>query len=321
MSILQEVLRPLWLKGINNVSTGTTQSLKGWLSDGQFLMQSVSGIDGIRFSIFTASPRSALNAFAHDLDRFSSATFETVKGISRGVEIPHSTAWPLIRAYYSAFYAIHALSRIFGISISKLDAPQVTTLQAVARSSGFQADAAKINADMYRFEFDPVAQTVIGTKLTKGSHESTWSQFEKLLQQLTTKILESTEGVITSKQQVVDCLETIRDILRTAPCGNGNWLSHIRNNINYRHDYGTWYPHGAGAHRDMVWGLLSRYKSDPMTIYSLDGTKDLVKFTKCCVLLVALLRVMIEDISRRHFENDSFLSKSAVLVLAQARLG
>jgi hypothetical protein len=58
-------------------------------------------------------PKTVIDAFAADCCRFSFAAFQTISQVSVEIMQRDSVAWSLIKVYYSAFYAGHALIRIF----------------------------------------------------------------------------------------------------------------------------------------------------------------------------------------------------------------
>ncbi|WP_162820204.1 hypothetical protein [Microvirga calopogonii] len=316
MSKTQDVLRPYWLKGINEISSPTAQSLKGWLSAQQYVVQTIDPGSG-RIEIFTGDPAAVSRSFAHDIDRFSSAVLETVIGIVNVSELPGSYAWSLIRCYYAAFYAAHAIGRIFGESVSRIDIKQVQALQAAATSSGIVDGVSTISDILYKFRFDPDSQILIGERLSKdGPHVETWKHFEKMLADIQNRILQSPTGITSDKQQVVALLQIIRDILTTNTAKRANWLSTVRNDINYRHEYGAWYPHGKGKHWGEIDTLFRGMLADPLTLQDAPERKDINRFAKGCVLLIAVLVDVLKDISARHPANASFLKQKANRVLA-----
>jgi hypothetical protein len=69
---------------------------------------------------------------------------------------------------------------------------------------------------------------------------------------------------------------------------NGNWLSTIRNNLNYRHDYGAWYPHGEGQQWAQVDTFFRSFLADPMRSVTVRESKIIVWFAKGCALVVSL---------------------------------
>jgi hypothetical protein len=304
MSTLRDVLRPFWLSGVNECSSGRNQSFKGWLGDQQYV---VSAFDAVTKEVALSSTdtRTIVSAFAHDIDRFGAATLETIAGITFNSEFAASRAWPLIRAYYAAFYSAHGLCRMFGRSVSNMDTNYADAIRRVAVGSGL-GEVVKINDNsMYVFHFDPPNNVVTGLPLTKGSHEETWRQFERLLSDLQSLVLTG-PGLISDKQEVFNFLNSIRDILN-ADESRANWLSKVRNNLNYRQDYGAWFPHGSGKHWTDVDALFRSFLADPIATKAAGELKPIVRFTKGCALIVSLFCEVLRDVAQRHSTNESFL--------------
>src|SRR5205807_2194336 len=59
-------------------------------------------------------PTAAVAAYAADCSPFSFAAFQTISQVAAEIMERDSVAWSLIKTYYSAFYAGHALMRVFG---------------------------------------------------------------------------------------------------------------------------------------------------------------------------------------------------------------
>jgi len=55
-------------------------------------------------------------------------------GITAVGNLPKSTAWILIRAYYAAFFAAHSILRMFGNLCIQLESPETFALDHVAQS-------------------------------------------------------------------------------------------------------------------------------------------------------------------------------------------
>ncbi|MBC6983789.1 hypothetical protein [Caulobacter sp. 17J80-11] len=315
MSALQDALRPYWLDGLNAVSTGTSRSFKGWLDGEDYVVSSfVAGSNVIELAIGDVEP--VVAGFAHDIDRFGAATLETIAGIGVGNEFANSRAWPLIRSYYAAFYAAHGICRIFGRSVSSLAADNAATLRRVAVQSGFLPGHVIVHEKVYAFELDVPGRSISGAPLSRGSHEDTWRQLDDTLSSLQVRIL-SSPGVIVAKQEVFDCLQVARDIMRTDGA-SGNWLSKVRNNLNYRHDYGAWYPHGGGRHWDSVDAMFRAFLSDPLAARAAPDNKVVARFAKGCALIVAIFVDLLRDLSTRHPGSRSFLLQRSMPVLRAA---
>ncbi|SET61874.1 hypothetical protein SAMN05216326_14511 [Nitrosomonas marina] len=318
MSIVADTLRPFWLNGINNVSGRHATSFKSWLAGGEYFFQ---GIDSDNNLAFTPVDHALMmKSIAHDINRMTMAAIETAHGIPNPNELQDSTAWPLIRCYYAAFFACHAICRIFSISVTQIDAAQSTEVNKVISSSGWSGAPAKINTELYKMQIDSKNKIFLISKLGKSSHEKTWSQFGEILESLEDKLLlNSRLGTTHDNQTVAMLLRDIRQIIQYDRFKkHSNWLSHIRNKLNYHHEYGAWYPHdNSSQYRNELNECIKNWKKDPFDIHKFDESHTITKFTKGCSLILSLMHEMIQELAKRNSENNSFLEHGAFDLLSK----
>lgn len=309
MSLIGDALRPFWLTGINGISGELTTSFKAWLSDGKYVFQGLNSDQDLVF--VPVDYNTLIQSIAYDINRMSLAAVESVCGIKNPNDLTRSTAWGLIRNYYSAFYASHAICRMFAISIPKIDSPQSKQLNKVIASSGWMGGPILVSDDLYRVTIDSSNKNFILSKLaTKGHHEGAWKEFSSLLQKLENSILTNQNtGTTADRQDASMLLNQIRNILQSERCtNNSNWLSQIRNNLNYRHEYGAWYPHDkSNKFRNIFHENSSCWKKDPSEILVHREDHDMLKFSKGCTLIMSLLHTLIVDMENRNSYEDSFL--------------
>lgn len=319
MSIVRDTLRPFWFKGINEVAGKTSTSFRAWLTEGHYVFQNLTPPSDYLF--YTADQNALTRSFAQDINRMSMASFESIHGIPSTNDIQRSTAWSLIRSYYSAFYAAHAICRIFGISISQIDSEQATKLnQAIALNSNIP----QLQKGLYRISINVANNNFSMIKLARNSHEETWSQFGTLLDGIVRSLLTESDKISKKAvqqigvQQTAALLMSILGIMRTPPCPkNSNWLSHLRNELNYKHMHGAWYPHECVSRfRKSVEYNITSWRQDPISIAP-NQEVTLAKFSQGCALIVALMRELVEDIAHRNSKGDSFLKYGTLLVLRQ----
>src|ERR1035441_8432610 len=114
MSIFDDITRPFWLAGLNQVSGPQLKGIGGLICDEEY--QIYSPITPTSFVLSFTDAEPFLSAFAGDINRIGSASFESALGIVKSSALPKSTAWLVIQTYYSAFFSAHALLRILGES-------------------------------------------------------------------------------------------------------------------------------------------------------------------------------------------------------------
>lgn len=320
MSSVSDILRPYALSGLYNVSGTTNQTFKDWIENEPLVLDRYEG-EGVasEFYFYVSDRDKLLRSLAFDVSRMSIAAFESICSISSDREIPRSTAWPLIRSYYAAFFSAHTLMRIFGYGVVQLDGGQSTKLNNAMRyhvkppkekiSDGLNLIEIKTNEPIFKLK-----------KLQRSSHEDTWSVFATVMKHISVEILKDKNPVSAQKKQELSTqIDLLLMILSTHPCGSrSNWLSKMRNEINYQHKHGAWYPHEKSKNfRERVYANLSVWNKPPI-INITDKTHHLDKYTQACTYLISMTKILIEDMIERNPDNNSFLKINTLKALKQA---
>src|SRR5260370_2890854 len=107
MSILPNTLRPFWAPSLNDISGNVSKGVGSWLAEEDY--QFYSPVKSKLFTIQVRDPEAFLSALAADINRTSSAAFESISYATKNALLPKSTAWILIKSNYAAFFAAHAL--------------------------------------------------------------------------------------------------------------------------------------------------------------------------------------------------------------------
>ncbi|MDH4378392.1 MAG: hypothetical protein QE263_00590 [Vampirovibrionales bacterium] len=314
MSVSSEVLRPFWLTGISEISGKAISPFKGWLTEGQFIFLEKKAPE--EFVFLCTHFNEMMRAQAHDINKFSMASLESIHGIPSSLDVARSAAWTSIRAYYAAFFSTHALSRILGYAISQLDNSHILKLNEAI--SLVDSNHTKLEAGLYRLELFPVENTFSIKKIKKNSHEGTWNEFGITVEKLSKDILLNESNSTVEAQNTSIMLGNLLEIFKTDHCQSGyNWLSYIRNQINYQLTDNVWYPHeGSSKFRAKMNACIALWRKDPLELDG-DNTPRILKFTKACVLTVALMRVTLLEIKKRNSLNDSFLNYGTSQLLSQ----
>ncbi|MDJ0568838.1 MAG: hypothetical protein QNJ53_07290 [Pleurocapsa sp. MO_192.B19] len=137
MSIVINEIRPFWMPGLNEVAGKQEFGLSKWLSKGEYYYIS-SPIFQNKFTLDLSGKgfvKNMLFAFAFDCNRMASAAFETMYSIERNLKLPNSIAWLIIKSYYAAYYAGHAITRILGTSCSQLNKQSADKIVEIANGT------------------------------------------------------------------------------------------------------------------------------------------------------------------------------------------
>lgn len=322
MSIISPVRDALpfhWLSGIAEVSGRTSTSVKAWITDEKFIH--AEQIQNHKKEVFYIGANTEFaRCIAHDIGRMASASFESAFGMMGSKEIPNSSAWTLIRAYYAAYYAANAISRLFGNFVAYLDGEQITALNKVIKFSGNNQNI--LGGGVYQFIVNSDFSEFTIQKLKNGSHEETWKVFGNLLERLSIDLLTKTEfSSSATVQNASVVLDEIINVLKTQPCGEGfNWLSRMRNEINYQHLYGTWHPHEKSKNfYEGIQQKLSQWRSVP-NLSVMDDKYKLVKFSATCACIISICRELVLELVERNSRGNSFLKYGALQVLVKTQL-
>jgi len=251
-----------------------------------------------------AEPNYLIEAFAADCCRFSLAAFQTISQVSTEIMQRDSVAWSLIKVYYSAFYAGHALLRIFGEACSFFDRQHCMRLVEVGLALG-QRPAFTVDSGLYRCTLNQTstALTCVKTRGAAGVHEAFWTVFGSRVQSLSEATLAGTL-VQRDAQAVFIQLGALINIVRRR--AGYSWLSGIRNDLQYRHHYGVWFPAKLKQNDKLSLSQLIRdWQRDPMEI-DLDMRRLglLGDFVAACIFIVALCHTMLVRIAERSAAGD-----------------
>lgn len=245
-------------------------------------------------------------AFAGDCCRFASAAFQTISSVPAEILKRDSVAWGMIKLYYSAFYSGQATIRLFGESCSFFDQQHTKKITTTGQAFGKEPPFS-IEGGLYKCRLKPGTAELICTKASRGaignSHELFWEYFGERIKILAEEILRGSLPR-SDAQTLFLQLENLRSLLKKS--NKYNWLSFVRNELQYRHKFGAWFPSKPSkAQRQALTGIVKNWTNDPMKI-SLGDTRveTLSEFTACCVFIVALSRIFLERIRERS-ENKS----------------
>jgi uncharacterized protein (UPF0332 family) len=291
----------------------TNIDLKGWIANQDYLIDENLSSNG-----FTLRPRSKAylkTALANDCNRMAIAAFETVCGIQSDPFLQKSGAWGVIRAYYSAFFAAHALLRMHGISCSQLDKEHVNKIFDVAQVLEKQGDVSSIEKGFYEIKINKDF-TEVSFKKYKDSHKDTWACFLSLLNRLIIDV-ENTTGLAEQKMEARDILVNLRKGITRSRCTeSGNWLSQIRNSVNYQHTFGVWYPYEGKAMFPKIAPKITEYwRSDPGLIEIDSKGRDIETFFSISLLVVSLFRESFLACSDKSDTKNSVFSNGALKLL------
>lgn len=301
-----DAIRLNWLDGINKSS-----GARVWGTDKFFAQKSitVNSYSPGSINVFLANASTGVNYFAHEADRFAAAAFESLLTPAKSERLPRSYGWQLIQAYYSAFFAAHALFRIGGWACARLNSGHLKNINSEVKTL---FGGASLPGGIYL-----IKGTSGGSSLSiehlggqgGGSHEALWSVFPTYLAHIRNIVIAQT-AVST---QDIQPIERLDDFLRFK--GGGEWFSTVRNRLNYSHAYGAWHPYikSTTPHEQVNLAINSWLETIDIFEYSRQSD-EMIQFAKACAGIVALCRTAIEDLALRSSAKSPFRGSSYQLI-------
>lgn len=256
------------------------------------------------------------SAIGGDASRFASAAFSSARGVANALDDADTLSWGLLRLYYSAFYAGHAVLRLLGRSCSYLEAPHIAQIRRLATALGSPPPFA-IGGGLYACTLNS-AQT--GLEFTQargrvgGAHEAFWEVFDSFLSEATEEVLKNRIAPADARNVFLK-LEGLRRIL--ARGAGASWLSAVRNEIQYRHGRGVWAPPTVNrAGRGVLHRIAGQWLRDPMAI-ELDAPAgaELGAFVTACTFTVGLCRVVLERVAEGSAAGANSFARPALALL------
>jgi len=321
-------VRHLYIPGLNSISGYINGGLRQWLaSSDHFLPRAYAKDDLLEVTFYDATE--VLSVWARDIDRLSCAAIETIVNITVSSKNKKFIAWNLVNYYYAAFYSAHSLLKILGFGLIQIDDSIIRSIKQKCIALGINEP--HITNGMYCIQFDFMDSCMRFYKVNRynESHKGLWQRFSDFLSILIgvsvesgnydstcIKIREPSEPHPQSlytylpsqdAERIISRLEELKSILNVR--GNHNWLSTVRNIVNYNHGFGVWYPYKLyNKQYDKVLDMANLCFNNPLNnIFDAAAESDLVIFTKYCQLINALNIEVLYDLQGRHPENKSFL--------------
>lgn len=234
-----KIIHQLSANQIYEVTSNSESDLKAWIANGQYLIS--NGLvtsaknKATSFELTFQQHKALYTSLANDCNRFSQAAIESMWSISKVEKLPKSAGWATVQMYYSAFFAAHAILRIFGRACTQLEQSHVEKVFEIACATNTDNNITSIENGFY---FSEISGNEVRFKKLKDSHADTWSSFSNLLTWLIDNIANTT-GLGVHKSDAASLISNIKAIIHRSGAAKGNWLSQVRNKINYQHSHGV----------------------------------------------------------------------------------
>jgi hypothetical protein len=310
-----DLIRPYWLPGLHAVSGKVLHGLHEWFVNKDYqaydplvAVPETSRVD--HFYLTVTESRPLVTSIACDCNRVSIACFESLSSITQIENIPRSTAWLLVKYYYAAFFAAHSILRMLGISCSYLDGDQPAAVNEIFSLFGSDKGL-KITSGNYKCTFDAQTKKLLCIRSGNdkgGTHQFLWRCFYEEIKRLSDQILTG-KGQTSAKQLLAAQLISLAENLCAAGNPGGGWLSFMRNRVNYKHHFGSWFPYAQSskASADQLFEIrhLWQVSTEKLSLDFRSGG-ELNRFVRTCAFIISLCRELVLDMSSRHPSGRSF---------------
>lgn len=299
-------LRHLYVAKINEVSFDISHGINHWLTDGKDFLTTQDAINN-DFTITTYNLNDFLKPYCSDINRLSCAAIESLNNIDQHPKSPKSLGWTITKYYYSAFFSAHCILRILGHAVANIQDISLAKVKRVISNYGFTHG--NLNSGQYCVTVNPSLNSFRFNKnpIYDNSHEGLWRAFLDLLNELGPEIFNNLPQ--SDAVKLTDQIDNLKDALVYWGSNGGNWLSRIRNQVNYSQDYGVWFPYtNYETMLDTILTYQSLSKQNATLIdIKKDKGKDLLYFVKACQTINAINFELLIDLKARHPLNKSFV--------------
>lgn len=305
---IAESMRLLWVGGLTDC-TGA----RSWTTDKLFKPSNltVSASRANELSLYLGNAKQSTQYFAHEADRFASASFESLLASAKNDAFPRATGWLLIRAYYAAFFAVHALLRLHGWACTRLTAENLRSINS--ELSLLYPGSTKLNSGLYLVKSENGGRELRCRPLDSsigGTHEILWSLLRTYFDEVNTIIL---SGPSTDGQVLAGLIDKF--FVHIDQFGGPKWFSTVRNRLNYAHEYGAWFPYiKSTSDYDRLQHVLATWLTSPDDTLIAPSDDELVKFACACAFLVSLCCETVRDLTYRSKPNSPFRQSCGLIL-------
>lgn len=291
--------------------------MKGWIANQNYHID--SDLTTSNYSIRAHDKGYLQSALANDCNRMAMAAIESISGLQLDRTLTRSGAWGVIRAYYAAFFAMHSILRMYGISCSQLDQAHVDKIFESATLANKSGGVSRLDKGFYAIKIDSNFLNVSFQKY-KDSHKDTWGEFLKLIDSLISESAQVT-AISKYKLEAVDILRAVRHGITRSKCGqSGNWLSIMRNSVNYQHSHGVWFPYERkSAVPNYIQATAKQWNS---SISNLDlglSGGDIKVFFELITLINSFFRELLVSCSEKAGNNNPIFRNGSLKLINSLR--
>lgn len=231
---LIRLLTPIMVEGIFAVRRNSRDRLVEMLHELEFLTRSVDELpDGIVIKLQILDINLLHRLLIGEANKFLLASRISHDRATQSQA--NNASWQAVEHYYAAYYGVHYLLRLTGVSVTNLDSRAST---AIERSALGIVLTSKIPAGLYTMDYNDQSNILTLKKKNKknsgGSHQDVWQLWDSLVDKLKTQTnIDPVEYACTA----IELAEHRRFLVRSTAKYNP---PEIRGEINYQFKGGSW---------------------------------------------------------------------------------
>jgi hypothetical protein len=269
----------------------TLTDVKAWVANQNYYVD--SGMTPTSFTLTVYDQEGLQAALANDCNRMSMAAIESICGVQIDPVFSKSSAWAAIRTYYASFFAAHAILRVFGYSYSQLEFDHTKKIFEVAKALNVNGVHSKIEHGFYCIQIDKEFRKIKFEKKNE-SHKDMWRGFLTLIEQLISDVTQ-TSSISRHKSEAIDLLsETRKGVTKNGSNIGGNWLSELRNQVNYKHSHGAWHPNEISVETQRtIANISSHWRTSSETFSPAGKQQEIELFFESATLLLSFMREIL----------------------------
>lgn len=327
---LVDGLRQLYVPKLNEVTKTFPNGTRYWLANSnQFIAAGSSQRDYFELTLYDINE--FLACWAGDIARMTCASAETVAEIGESHGNKKFLAWQIVEYYYSAFYAAHSTLKICGLGLVQLDKQIIRNIKRQANTFDNSMEN-EISDGIYCVNINVNESKIIFYRVKKydDSHRGLWKRYIDFIDvlcgsavltgQFDSSCIRAREPseehpssvysqMPTSDAQIIiDRIESLKTTINKH--GDSNWLSWVRNSVNYNQAFGIWFPYtNYNTKYNELLAIKSLHLLPPLSPrFRYNDEADLLEFAKCCQNINSINYEIILDLAKRHPQNKSFLA-------------
>jgi len=228
------------------VEKGESGGLKEWFDVGSFVpsidLEGVVHFDVEHYDLLVKHINTDYERFALSMAQSLELALGSINN-----RIPQSS-WRFLILYYSAFYSAHSILRgvgHFDVNLTKNDLSRVNEIIGIYGLKSAQLASGQYSIQLSFRDDTGRARLSFGVAGPgKGVHDIFWRNFCDKLSMLAAQAVGRGSA---DASEFLSSANQISNLVRTGNADSNSWLADVRNGINYRHEFDTWFPQNRGS--------------------------------------------------------------------------